>query len=367
MSFSAENKDYYLNTDFDITSEKVQSICVFCWGLLGDVFVRVPIIEALKKKFPESSITVVVDSYSKKVIDSHPDINEIVIYNRNKKPLFKYIVESIKACILLRNKNFDLSVNLYSGGTSALVTRIINARLRLSFSHTEKLRKANNILVAHPSLCQHATKVLAGLLVPLGIKPEAVVSGTRYHCLRENQLKAEKLLKKREVKYIGVNLGASTFDKVWPVKNVVDLLVSVSKEYKIIPVVFENPGQEFLAHEFHTLYKEHGEVIILTGYRFPQEAAVLERCDLLITGDTGLMHLGVGVGVPIFSFFLVTRPEPVVPDDYPMHVCMIEDKDGIDDFGWGECGWSMLCNEIPVEYAINEFNIFVQKTLKWSL
>lgn len=356
-----------INESFpDLNSENIRTICVYCWGLLGDVFVRVPIIEALKKKFPDSRITAVVDSYSHKVIDNHPDIDDILIYDRKKKPRLKYLINSIKGIIYLRRKKFDLSINLYSGGASALITSLTNARIRIGFSHTQKLRKANNVLVEHPSTCQNATEMLAELLIPLGIRKENVRSGTSYYCLPKYQEKAKNLLNDRNVKYIAVNLGASTPDKIWPVQNIVALLAEIGKDYRIVPVVFENPGQEYLAHEFKSLYKVHGTSIMLTGFKFPEEAAVLEQCDILITGDTGLMHLGSGVKIPLFAFFLVTRPEPVMPEDCPFHACMIEDKEGIDNFGWSECGWSMLCDKIPVEVAVSELRDFVTNELNWS-
>jgi len=350
----------------DLDSKNIKTICVYCWGLLGDVFVRVPVIEALKQKFPDSRITVVVDSYSRKVIDNHPDIDSILIYDRKKKPRFKYLINSIKGILYLRRKKFDLSINLYSGGTSALITRLTNARIRIGFNHTKKLRKANNVLVEHPSICQNATKVLAELLIPLEINKEQVRSGSSYYCLPKYQKKAKILLNDKNVKYIGLNLGASTPDKIWSVQNIVTLLTEIAKDYNIVPVVFENPGQEYLAHEFNSLYKVYGKSIMLTGFKFPEEAAVLEKCDILITGDTGLMHLGSGVKTPLFAFFLVTRPEPVMPEDCPFHACMIESKDGIDNIGWAECGWTMLENNISVEFALNNFRNFVINELGWS-
>ncbi len=366
MDVKTENTCDTNRTVPDLRSENMREICVYCWGLLGDVFVRVPIIEALKKHFPESSITVVVDSYSYKVIETHPDVDDILIYDRKKRPLLKYVINSLASIIYLRRKKFDLSINLYSGGASAFITRLTNARVRIGFSHTKKLRKANNVLVEHPSICQNATKVLAELLIPLGISKEQVRSGTSYYCLPEYQEKAKSLLGDNNVRYVAVNLGASTSDKRWPVRNVVALLAEVGKEYSIVPVVFENPGQEYLAHEFKSLYEGHGKSILLSGFKFPEEAAVLEKCDVLISGDTGLMHLGSAVKTPVFAFFLVTRPEPVRPDDCPFHACMIETEDAMDEFGWRKCGWSMPGNEISVDFAVNEFRGFVKNKLGWS-
>lgn len=350
----------------DLTPENIKSVCFYCWGLLGDVFTRVPIIEAVKKAYPAASITVVVDSYSRKVIETHPDCDEILVYDRKKKSLLRYLINSFKSLIYLRRKKYDVSINLYSGGASAFITRLTNARIRIGFSHTEKLRRANNILVEHPDICQNATKALAELLIPLGIEKEKVRSGTSYYCTSENKEKAKRLLNDNNVRYVAVNLGASTEDKMWPVQNFVELLMDAAKTYKVVPVVFENPGQEYLAHKFERLYQSHGEYMLLTGFKFREEAAVLEQCDVLVTSDTGLLHLSSGVKTPIFAFFLSTRPEPVKPEDCPFHACMIEtEEDGV-PFGWDKCGWSMVRSEIPVAYAAAGFNNFVFQELGWS-
>ncbi|VAX10272.1 hypothetical protein MNBD_GAMMA25-46 [hydrothermal vent metagenome] len=357
---------YYLNNSgYDLAVEKFDDICVYCWGLLGDVFTRVPIIEALREKYPDSKITVVVDAYSRKVIEHHPAIDHIIVFDRNKKSLLRYVFKAIKSVLYLRSKKFDLSINLYSGGASAFITRLTNARIRIAFNHTKKLRQANNVLVRHPSICQNATKVLAELLTPLAIKTEQVRIGSSYFCQAKDRSKAKTLLQNEQVKYIAVNLGASTEDKIWPIRNVVALLLELAKRHAIVPVVFENPGQEYLAHEFNALYKAHGRSIQLSGFAFPEEAAVLEQCDLLISADTGLMHLGSAVKTPIFAFFLVTRPEPVTPEDCLFHACMLELEDSNDDFSWGDCGWSMLNKDIPVEFAVTELKKFVENKLGW--
>lgn len=348
--------------DNKLTNEElnsIDSVCIFCWGLLGDVFIRVPIIEALKRKFPEARFTVIVDPYSMKALENHPACDELYVYSRHKKPVVSYLGRTIKNLIRLRSRKFDLSINLYSGGTSALVSRIINARIRIGFDHTAKLRKANTISVKHPSFCQNWTSAFAVILEPLGIPQTDVRLGTSYFCKDDNRKKVAEFLDDSNARYIAVNLGASDLKKMWPVESYVQLLHKLNLEFKSIPVVFSNPGQEYLTNEFASLYPNK-DFIKLERLPFPQEAAVLERCNLIITGDTGLMHLASGVKTPIFAIFLCTRPEPVAPADIAFHACMVElpyDKD--------ECGWPAVSANLSVDTVFDELKEFVSKTLNW--
>ena len=61
---------------FDSTS--INKICILSWGLIGDVFIRVPVIEAIKQRFPLASIDVVVDPASVGVLQNHPAINRVI-------------------------------------------------------------------------------------------------------------------------------------------------------------------------------------------------------------------------------------------------------------------------------------------------
>ena len=60
----------------------VRTICVLCWGLIGDVLVRVATIEALKRRFPRARLTVVVDPPAREVLANHPDCDEVFVFAR---------------------------------------------------------------------------------------------------------------------------------------------------------------------------------------------------------------------------------------------------------------------------------------------
>lgn len=324
----------------------IARICVLCWGLIGDVFIRVPIIEALRERFPAARIVVVVDPSAQKALANHPACSCVVGFTRKKRPLGRYLVSTLANAWQLRRERFDLSVDLYGGGTSIRTARFINARWRIAFGHTRALRAANNVLVEHPSFCQHWTRALATLVQPLGIDPESVRQGTSYFCRDESRAVAQQLLAGREQqKLVAINLGGGDPRKRWAVPKFVALAEALQASHGVVPVVYTNPGLEALTSEFATRFD--GAMVQLPLLTFDIEAAVMERCHAVITGDSALMHLASGLKRPILGLFTVTRPEAVAPEDCVFVPCLVENTAERD-----ACGRPVPEPELPVQRVL---------------
>ncbi len=328
--------------------EKINSICVLCWGLIGDVFMRVPVIEALHARFPQAEITVVVDPPSAIVLQHHPQVRRVVALCRRQRPLLGYLYNTVKTVYGLRKQRFDLSVNLYSGGSSPLITRLINAGIRLGFDHTRRLRKANNLLVKHPSFCQHWSKALGGILAPLGVPAERIRRGTSFYFPEEAAAYAGRIV--GDESYVAINAGAGVAEKRWPVARFVALAEKIHAELGLKILVFTNPGMEELALEFQQLYGDAQSCLILPQTDLDKVGAVLARCVAVITGDTSIMHLSFGVKCPSLVLFTHTRPEVVEPEDVLHIPCFIEDHSRVN-----ECNRYAGSVDIPVDFAFARF------------
>ncbi|VAX13142.1 hypothetical protein MNBD_GAMMA24-91, partial [hydrothermal vent metagenome] len=322
------------------------------WGLLGDVLLRVPVVEAIGKRFPRAKITLVVDPAAVTVIENHPVCHEVLPFSRNKRRITAYILDFIRKILYLRNKKFDLSVNLYSGGSSPLVTRLIAARIRLGFDHTLALRKANNLLVKTPSFCGHWTRALGRTLEPLGIAANEVRRGSSFYCSDLACQFAHEFLAQMGQHYVAINLGARVPEKRWPVECYAKLATQIADSYGLHPLVFTNPGMEELVDEFALKYtgsKPYKRVPLVS---LDKVGALLDQVFAMITGDTSLMHLAFAVKCPTLVLFTHTRPEVVEPDDCQHVACFIKDNNSLD-----ECGQAYGMADIPVEYACQRFDL----------
>ena len=336
---------------------QVDRILILGWGLIGDLFIRVPLIEALKEHFPNAEITVVVDPVCTVVLENHPACDHIIAFSREKRPLKKYLKRYLSQVIKLRRQRFDLCVNLYCGGGSALISQLINARTRVCFDHTPALCRSNNLMVPRPSFCENWTLDFSRMLIPLGIPLDSIRRGTSFYCSQEAKAFAENFLSENHAGLIAFNLGAGADEKRWPVDRFVELAIKINQEYGLKPLVFTNPGMEQLAGEFISSYNRHGKAIQAPLVSIDQVAGMMLHCDYVVTGDTALMHLAFGMKRPTLALFTYSRPETVEPEDVP-HVCCFVAGKGDKD----ACGNLMGTANIPLDEAYHQFCNLVKFT-----
>lgn len=338
---------------FDSTS--INKICILSWGLIGDVFIRVPVIEAVKRRFPTACIDVVVDPGSAGVLLHHPDVRQVIPYSRKKKPPVLYLFNSLRNVRQLRRQRYDLCINLYCGGSSPMISRLTGARYRLSYNHTASLRWANNLQVETPSFCGNWVEALAKMLAPLGIAHQEVRRGTSFHYTDAAAQKAEQLLAGIERPIIGLNLGAGPAIKRWPIERFLQLTQQIYEKYHFQLVLFTNPGMEHLAAEFSAKFQPAEGLRSLPLLTLDEVGAVMDRCAAMITGDTSLMHMAFGLKRPTVVLFTSTRPEVVEPADCLHQDCFFEDPAQTD-----ACGNPLGSMDIPVSDVVAKFDMLAQ-------
>jgi ADP-heptose:LPS heptosyltransferase len=105
--------------------------------------------------------------------------------------------------------------------------------------------------------------------------------------------------------FIGFQLGASDDKRRWPVAHFVRLAELLWPKLKLCPVLFGAESEKGLADRFKQM--SSGPYIDLIGQTdLVHLAGYLRQCKLLVTNDTGTMHLAAGLSVPIVAFFLAT-------------------------------------------------------------
>ncbi len=133
--------------------------------------------------------------------------------------------------------------------------------------------------------------------------------------------------------YVALQLGASEDRRRWPVARFAEVASGLSVA-GFCPVLVGTNEEKPLGQRLRGLINASGNapVIDLLGETdLPELAAVLANCKLLVTNDTGTMHLAAGLGVPCLAIFLATAQPwdtgPYLPGslclepDLPCHPC----------------------------------------------
>lgn len=125
--------------------------------------------------------------------------------------------------------------------------------------------------------------------------------------------------------FVALQLGASQDRRRWPVERFAQLGLLCRERLRLMPVLLGSQGEAELAAR----YLAHGAPgLNLAGKTgFGELAGVLEHCRLLVSNDTGTMHLAAGLGRPVTGIFLATA-QPWDTGPYaPGNVCLEPDMD----------------------------------------
>jgi ADP-heptose:LPS heptosyltransferase len=112
--------------------------------------------------------------------------------------------------------------------------------------------------------------------------------------------------------------GTSAAHRVWPAERFAAAAAKLHHDLGARMVVLGGPGEVELAEG---IVRDSGVPVLCTAGKtgFVELAAVLERCDVAISGDTGPMHLAAAVGKPVVALFGPANPERTGPYG-PQHI-----------------------------------------------
>jgi ADP-heptose:LPS heptosyltransferase len=180
---------------------------------------------------------------------------------------------------------------------SAFIARIVRSRWRCGFATNSRRR-----LFSHIALYSHdAYEALSfyQLLDALDVKRPTEVVSPFLRIPSEDQDKVDGILTQVRQPFVALFPGASILERRWPVEKFHQVAKSCcDMGYGIVVV----GGLQDRGRAAKILTDITG-LNLAGGLSLAQSAAVLKRCSVLVAGDSGVLHLGVGVGCQTVSLF----------------------------------------------------------------
>lgn len=293
---------------------QVSRILVRGVNWVGDTILSYPTVQQLKTLFPKSHLTILIPSYLADLWKTSPHVDEIIPFQ--KKRGIGSIWEDLDLSQSLKERNFDLAVILPRSFRSAFHIYLARIPIRIGYRDegrslflTHRIRRTKEILHTH------RIHYYQRLLEPLG-KTENPPSPQLY--LREEDRRwANQVLMDVGIlegkPLIGMNPGATYgLAKCWYPDRFGELGKRLAEKWEARILLFGKEEERPIVHEIQRHLGAKG--MDLTGKtRLLQLAALLERCDLLVTNDTGTMHVATAVGTPVVALFGSTPPHITGP------------------------------------------------------
>jgi lipopolysaccharide heptosyltransferase II len=292
--------------------------------LIGDVVFTTPAVSALRRRFPDSRISYLVEPAAEPVVRHHPHIDELIVAERPRGlPRWRYDLQLARR---LRAARYDLVVDFHGGPRSALLTWATGAPQRVGYGLPGRRWCYTTRVPWSPSLVPPRHSVLNqwDLLTPLGIGPpdrarDAVTMGAdlKAEASVEQRLRAASIDDGTPVIVIHVSAG-NPFRR-WPAASFAAVAAELARDDRRRRVIITSGpsdarAAEAVADEARRLAGDAAPGILRTGeFDLSELRALLGRAVLYIGGDSGPLHVAATTRTPVVALFGPTLPERSLP------------------------------------------------------
>ena len=303
----------------NVSQMEFNKILLIRFARLGDVILLVPSIRALRSRYPKAKIEVLVDHRYASILEMCSAVDLVIPVNRvamRDGGTIRAIGTMFRLAQELRAATYDLVLDFHSFRETHLLTWYTGARCRLGLKrvHSSYWPFCFNLGPVLEDDGLHVSAVFLSILAFLGIAP--VSNGHLLDLNSELTQEADSFLDRHQIEagalLIGFNLGAGSQSRTWPPKRFAELAERIIQRHKAVVIAFSGPNEESLSSEFCRRVQST-RVIPAPNLALPQLAALFNRCHVLVSNDTGPMHLGAAAGVPTLGLFSVARPDHYRP------------------------------------------------------
>lgn len=311
---------------------------------IGDAVMTLPAIGVIREFFPSAEITILANPLVSELFRVHPWVDRVITFDR--KGLHKGVLGRLRLAAEIRQQHFDLAIILPNSLDAALIPWLARIPVRLgktgdgrSLLLTGRFPKNLQPTAVHQSLNYLAIVAHFGIT---GVEKQQLLVTTE----DEDRSVAQKLAEhgvNADDFLLGINPGATYGSaKRWYPERFASVAARIVKETGAKVVITGGAGETAIAADIE---KElSGSCVNLAGKTTVRELmALLKRVNLLITNDSGPMHLAAALGTPLVAIFgstdhtttfplsdravVVREPAPCAPcmkRECPTdHVCML--------------------------------------------
>lgn len=297
----------------------VNKILIASLTRMGDLLQATPLMAGLRKKHPGARLDVLVSSDFASIAKSIPNINEVRIFNlRQFTPaecegeltlvkVYQYIEGFVEE---LKKSKYDVVINLSHSKMSAVMTSLINVKDIRGITSSN----VGNRMIKHPWLKYFATILFnrdynSFNLVDIYLKSGDVEASEDQLLLEvdeESKKFSEEFLSQQGVKendfLVGFQPGSSRKGRRWSTKSFADLGDRIVCELKGKVILFGVKSESDLGQEIEEMM-ENKPVNAMGKTSVQHLSGLVRRCNVLITNDTGTMHIATAMGTRVVGLF----------------------------------------------------------------
>ena len=307
------------------------NILIVKLSAVGDVIHTLPSLAALRKLYPKAHITWVIEEAAADLITDHPYLDRVVVSPRKtwgndikKGHVGKVVREGISFLKQLRERPYDLVIDFHGLFKSAVIVLAGGGKRKLGydsmqelsgFFYSEKIPEdmGKHALDRYLDFPRHLaggkTTPEAGRTAFTGIEEEFRIAVGEEHRTRVDELLQAHGIERQD-RLVAVSPVALWETKLWEDEKFARLCDRIMEELKARVVLTGNDGEALV----RIASRMENSPVNLGGKTTLRDLAYLYgRSAVLVTTDSGPMHLAAAVGTPVVALFGPTDPKRTGP------------------------------------------------------
>jgi lipopolysaccharide heptosyltransferase II len=286
---------------------------------LGDVVQALPVLRLLKLHLPQSEIYWWIESALAPLLEGDPDLAGLIRFDRRRWAVPRNWAALWRGLRWTRQQSFDWVIDLQCLARSGAFAWLANGKLMVGLDEPrEGARGYYDVVVRRPSFLTHAVDWYLEVLRPLDVP-----ATWSFQWLPPRPAVAAAVREKWPVenaRWVVLQPGARWLNKRWPTGSFAELLRRLAEARADLRFAVLGGGDD----------REAGEAIVraapercldLTGkLSLPEMVEWLRLSELMVTNDTGPMHVAAALGTPVVALFGPTEPRRTGPYGQLEHV-----------------------------------------------
>lgn len=274
-------------------SEQIVKFLIIRFSSIGDIILTTPVVRGLKQQVENSEIHFVVKKEFAQLLESNPYIDYIHVYDRNMKKLKKG----------LRLEGFDYVIDLHRNIRSMMIK---SALRRMSFSFNKlNIKKYLAVRFKKIQLLPDIHIVDRYFKTTYLFDVENDKKGLDYFIPESSKINPYDISEKLKKPYVVIVTGAGHYTKQIPV----DLLVKLIDKIHHTVVLIGSKEDKGKADKVIESVQNKDVVNTCGMYDFNQSASIVEQSSVVISPDTGYMHIAAALKKTVLSVWGNTIPE----------------------------------------------------------
>jgi lipopolysaccharide heptosyltransferase I len=276
-------------------------------GSLGDVVHAIPVAASLRSAYPSAQIDWVTDPMYLPLIGLVEGVDRAIGLNtRAWLPGARGNV--VSALAALRRSAYDVVLDLQGLLKSAILARAVGARRTVGFSRTHLREPAARLFYSesvNPGGAVHVIQQNLSVSAALGALDRSV----RFPVRVPESAAAADVARELGGGFALLNPGGSAAwpNKRWPPSRFGAVAQALERSHGLPSIVWRGPGEQALAEA--VAVASGGAARVSPPMSLPDLLALAHASRVMVSGDTGPLHLAAAVGTPVVALFGPTRPE----------------------------------------------------------